>query len=140
MPMRCGSCSVFHLAAVLGVAGLGVGGYTYFSNGGPCCGEKPAEHAALVSSDDCGTSCCSGQEAVALKTDSACCTEGEAPVVLAAQEPAESSCCTGEAKQACKDGTDGCTGDGKNGCCGGCEGEKAEQAAASGAAPTGGKN
>lgn len=150
MAMRCGSCSVIQLAAVLGFAGVGVGGYSYFSDCAPC-GSKTENVTLAVSEDECG-GCCSGEktEAVQLvKAEGSCCTEGAeagAMVVLASETKTEAkvegSCCTGEAKVACKNGTDGCTGDGKDGCCGGCAEEKkaAETVASSGAAPTGGKN
>lgn len=150
MAMRCGSCSVIQLAAVLGFAGLGVGGYSYFSDCGSCDGT--ATNASLVSTEtECG-GCCPGEKAEAVqlvKAEGSCCAESAeagAAVILASETKtevkAEGSCCTGEAKVACKNGTEGCTGDGKDGCCGGCADEKkaAETVASSGAAPTGGKN
>ncbi len=140
--MRCGSCTVAQLVAVLGVAGLGVGGYTYFS--GNCSSCPEATNTALVS-DDVGSGCCSGeskQAVLAAQTEGKSCCQGEteaAAVTTVAQTEEASGCCTGEAKTACKEGTEGRTGDGKDGCCGGCK-EKAEagETVASSGAPAGG--
>ncbi len=141
--MRCGSCTVAQLVAVLGVTGLGVGGYTYFS--GNCSSCTEATNAALVSDEEC-SACCSGESKEAMlaaqTTEGKSCCHGEtqaAAVSAVAQTEEASGCCTGEAKTACKEGTEGCTGDGKDGCCGGCK-EKAEagEAVASSGAPAGG--
>ncbi len=139
--MRCGSCSVAQLVAVLGVTGLGVGGYTYFS--GDCSSCSDTTNATLVSTE--GThSCCGGEAKAALIAEGGCCSEGgdAGAVVLASETKDGESCCTSEAKVACKEGTDDCTGDGKDGCCGGCAEEKAaqdaEKVASSGNAPAGG--
>lgn len=143
--MRSGSCTVAQLVAVLGLTGLGVGGYTYFS--GSCTGCTDEAAATLVSTETESHGCCAAESKATLvadKIEGGCCSEeaqGGAVVTTVAAET-ESSCCTGEAKTACKDGTDGCTGDGKNGCCGGCAQEKAaeaEKVASSGAPAGGGK-
>ena len=65
---------------------------------------------------------------VAAEGKSECCASKEAAVKTVAAEAKKEGCCSSEAKteKVCKEGTDGCTGDGKNGCCGGCEGEKKE--------------
>ncbi len=142
--MRSGSSSVVQLIAVLGLAGLGVGGYTYFSVECSSCGDAATE-ATLVTTTEDPPACCSAESKAAVlaasKESGGCChAETEAEVTTVA-DTEKSGCCAGEAKIACKHGTEGCTGDGKEGCCGGCAEElkaaEAEKVASSGA-PTGG--
>lgn len=144
--MRCGSCSVAQLVAVLGMAGLGVGGYTYFSGDCSSCDDATTE-ATLVSTTDDASACCSAESKAAVmaaaKESGGCCHGETEAAVTTVADTEKSGCCAGEAKIACKHGTEGCTGDGKDGCCGGCAEElkaaEAEKVASSGAPSGGGK-
>lgn len=108
-----------------------------------CTGHKECESTMASKSEGCcpetktvaaeaKSECCASKEAavntVAAEGKTECCASKEAAVKTVAAEAKKDGCCSSEAKteKVCKEGTDGCTGDGKNGCCGGCEGEKKE--------------
>lgn len=113
-----------------------------------CCSSKDAAKVSTVAAASQPASCCSEGNAkvstvsaTSAKPDSCCMSKGEATVKTVAAAEAKSECCSAtKAEKVCKEGTDGCTGDGKAGCCGGCDGEKkTEEKKADGAVATSGK-
>ncbi len=163
MACRCGGTFLTPILAIAALAAAGAGGYKLINGCGSC--SDKSTPAALVSTTTDGpgscslcpgemTACPAGVQTVSATEPLSCCTEGNAAKVsaVAAVSAKPDGCCMskGEAnvktvaatedKQACKEGTDGCSGDGKDGCCGGCDGQKkSEEKKADGTVATSGK-
>lgn len=148
MSCRIGGTFLTPILAIAGLVAAGTVGYKMLSGGCSSCVDKDVKaavvHVAGEDHGDCALctghkecestmaskseGCCSETKTVAVEAKSECCGSKEAAVKTVAAEAKKEGCCSSEAKteKVCKEGTDGCTGDGKNGCCGGCEGEKKE--------------
>ncbi len=134
---RCGTNFLMPVLAIAGLVTMGAAGYRVVSGCGSC-GQAEVNAKLVSTTTDDGGSCglCPGHGgcesaavAAAAEKEEGCCAAKEVANVktVAATEVKKDGCCEGEAKAACKEGTQGCTGDGKNGCCGGCTREKATE-------------
>ncbi len=147
MTIRFGSVSVLPLVAVLGLAGLGYGGYSFFC--GSFCSQSNAPEATLASTTEAPVksgACCPGDAAevavqtVAAVTEDGCCPESKKGAAVETVALVKEGECTGQklvkegqcsSQKLVKEGE--CTGQksacGGNascddGCCGACEGKE----------------
>jgi hypothetical protein len=123
MAIRCGTCSITPLVAIIGLAGLGYAGFNYIA--GDCCPD-PGTTAALAStpapSDD--SPCCpSGAEKTAVTAEGDHCAASQVTKTTANG----SETCHGEAAAECPYMKEHCSGQSPENCPSPCEGEtKAE--------------